>query len=251
MSKLNFTKALIEALPPADAGKRTYIYDSKVRGLGVAVTDRGTKTYILYRWVRGKPERVTLGRFPDLSIEQARKLAEKANAAFAMGENPADTNRKVRGEMTLQELFDRFLELHAKVHKRSWEEDEAMFKRYLEGLRGTKISNIRTSDLQVLHAKLGEENGQATANRTRALLHAMFNKARLPASHFPGIRAAVDVSRETTYDGGDHDRERYMRRMIERVLTQYGDLGVVMEGDDLDYLLKKMGELPALSASAA
>ena len=113
-------------------------------------------------------------------------------------------------------------------------------------------------DMTFFEAALAELAGVSLVN-ARALihdqgqlgLHAMFNKARLPASHFPAIRAAVDVSRETTYDGGDHDHERYMRRMIERVLTQYGDLGVVMEGDDLDYLLKKMGELPALSASAA
>lgn len=113
-------------------------------------------------------------------------------------------------------------------------------------------------DMTFFEAALAELAGIRLVN-ARALIHdegqlglqSLCNKAKLPASHFPGIRAAVDVSRETSYDGGEHDRERYMRRMIERVLTQYGDLGVVMEGDDLDYLLKKMGELPALSASSA
>jgi uncharacterized protein (DUF2336 family) len=113
-------------------------------------------------------------------------------------------------------------------------------------------------DMTFFEAALAELTGTSLAN-ARALIHdegqlglrSLFDKAKLPASHFPGIRAAVDVSRETSYDGGEHDRERYMRRMIERVLTQYGDLGVVMEGDDLDYLLKKMSELPALSASSS
>ena len=82
-------------------------------------------------------------------------------------------------------------------------------------------------------------------------LRSLCDKAKLPASHITAIRAAVGVSRETGYDGGDHDHERYMRRMIERVLTQYGDLGVVIEGDDLEYLLKKMGELPALPEGVA
>jgi uncharacterized protein (DUF2336 family) len=113
-------------------------------------------------------------------------------------------------------------------------------------------------DMTFFEAAMAELSGVSLAN-ARVLIHdegqlglqALFNKARLPASHFPGIRAAVDVSHETSYDGGENDRERYMRRMIERVLTQYGDLGVFMEGDDLDYLLKKMGELPALSASSS
>jgi hypothetical protein len=39
------------------------------------------------------------------------------------------------------------------------------------------------------------------------------------------------------YDGGENDLERYSRRIIKRVLTQYGDLGV-----DLEYLLKKNGQ---------
>jgi len=113
-------------------------------------------------------------------------------------------------------------------------------------------------DITFFEAALAELAGIPPAN-ARALIHdegklglrSLCDKARLPASFFPGIRAALDVFRETSYDGGEQDRERYRRRMIERVLTQYGDLGVVMEADDLDYLLKKMSELPALSASSA
>lgn len=76
-------------------------------------------------------------------------------------------------------------------------------------------------------------------------LKAVFQKAGLPESYFPAARAAIDVAREMEYDGGENDRERYSRRMIERILTQYGDLGVDFESEDLEYLLKKMGDLPA------
>lgn len=76
-------------------------------------------------------------------------------------------------------------------------------------------------------------------------LKAVFQKAGLPESYFPAARAAIDVAREMEYDGGENDRERYSRRMIERILTQYGDLGVDFESGDLEYLLKKMGDLPA------
>jgi len=75
-------------------------------------------------------------------------------------------------------------------------------------------------------------------------LRALFDRAKLPRSYFPAIRAAIDVVWETEYDGGDQDRERYSRRMIERILTQYGDLGVQFEADDLEYLLAKMDALP-------
>lgn len=76
-------------------------------------------------------------------------------------------------------------------------------------------------------------------------LRAIYDKAHLPAAYFTAARAAIDVARENAYDGGENDRERYSRRMIERVLTQYGDLGVDFASDDLEYLLTKMSQLPS------
>jgi|TARA_B100000959_G_scaffold72770_3_gene77261 hypothetical protein len=49
---------------------------------------------------------------------------------------------------------------------------------------------------------------------------------------------------ETEFDGGENDRERSARWMIERILTQFGDLGVDMESDNLEYFLAKLNELP-------
>ena len=75
-------------------------------------------------------------------------------------------------------------------------------------------------------------------------LRALFDKAGLPPAQFMAVRAALDVSRETEMDGGENDQERYARRMIERIMTQYDDLGVEFESSDLEYLLTKMDELP-------
>jgi uncharacterized protein (DUF2336 family) len=82
-------------------------------------------------------------------------------------------------------------------------------------------------------------------------LRGIFDKAGLPSSFFPAVRAAIDVAKETEYDGGEHDLERYSRRMIERILTQYGDLGVEFEADDLEYLLTKMNSLPIETSAQA
>lgn len=82
-------------------------------------------------------------------------------------------------------------------------------------------------------------------------LKAAYQKAGLPIAQYPAVRAAIDVVKEMEYDGGANDRERYSRRMIERVLTQYGDLGVDFESDDLEYLLNKMNQLPAVNPHIA
>jgi len=176
-TKLNFTKAILDELPAPLKGKRAYYYDKKMRGLGMSITSAGTKTFIVYRWVNGKPERVTLGRYPDLSIEQARGKAGEVNGMIAKGQNPNDIRRVERAEITFGELFSEYLERHAKTHKRSWREDQNQFKRYLLPFAKRKLSIIRKQDIQRLHHEVGKENGTYGANRLLALLSIVFNKA--------------------------------------------------------------------------
>lgn len=78
-------------------------------------------------------------------------------------------------------------------------------------------------------------------------LEGLYSKSGMPRSFFPAVKAAISVAKEMSYDGEEGDRERYARRMLERVLTQYGDLGVDFDNDDLEYLLTKMNSLPATS----
>lgn len=106
--------------------------------------------------------------------------------------------------------------------------DMAFFESAVAELANISILNVRT----LIHD--GGEKG----------LKALYEKTGLPMTHFPAALAAVEVARETEYDGGVKDRERYSRRMMERILTQYGDLGVDFDSNDLEYLLAKMNEMP-------
>ncbi len=74
---------------------------------------------------------------------------------------------------------------------------------------------------------------------------ALYDKAKLPAALFPAFRCALDVAHENAFDGGEQDRERFCRRMIERILTQYEKHGVTFDSTDLEYLLAKLDQLPA------
>lgn len=113
--------------------------------------------------------------------------------------------------------------------------DLDFFEVAMAQLTGVPLVNIR----QLIH------------DTGRLGLRGVWQRAGLPETHFMAVRAAIDVARETEYDGGKNDRERYSRRMIERILTQYGDLGVEFESDDLEYLLTKMSQLPADSLDDA
>lgn len=75
MTKAVLDDATASDLPPADKGKRSYLYDALVPGFGIAVTERGTKTFFLYRKIGGVPKRITLGHFPHMTVEAARQRA--------------------------------------------------------------------------------------------------------------------------------------------------------------------------------
>lgn len=128
-----------------------------------------------------KPERITLGRYPDMSIEQARGRAAAINAAIAQGENPADEHRADehranRTEMTLEELRDEYLIRCADFNKRT-DKPRNNFRPYLSHWSKRKLSSIKAHEVQALHAKLGRDIGKVTANIALKLLHVMFNKA--------------------------------------------------------------------------
>jgi integrase len=138
----------------------------------------GTKTFYVYRKVDGRPQRVKLGRFGDISIEQARKLAGRTTAKIAEGIDPMAEKRRQRAGETLGTLFTFYMETHARVHKKSWRGDEATYRRYLKRWSNRKLADIERRDVQALHVKVGMEHGHYAANRMLALLSKMFNVAR-------------------------------------------------------------------------
>lgn len=175
--KFNFTKKELDGLAIPEKGEREYYYDTKTQGLAICVTSSGKKTFFIYRKIEGRPERIKLERYPGMSIEQARGRASEVNASISKGGNPAQIRRAGREEITLGELFDSYLTLHAKKHKASWPEDEKQFNRYLSEWKKRKLSSIRKIDIHKLHQKVGNTNGKYAANRLLALLSTLFNQA--------------------------------------------------------------------------
>jgi len=105
-----FSKERLLALPPPEVGKRATYHDTKIQGLQLRVSPSGVKTFSIYRRMKGgQPERVTLGRFPAMTVEQARKQATAVNAEIEAGGNPAAARRAIRVEQSFGEVFDDFL----------------------------------------------------------------------------------------------------------------------------------------------
>ncbi|HEY9537397.1 MAG TPA: DUF2336 domain-containing protein [Kiloniellaceae bacterium] len=76
-------------------------------------------------------------------------------------------------------------------------------------------------------------------------LRSLYEKAKMPERLFSAVRAAVQILAEEDYDGGRNDRERFVSRIIERLLTQFEDPASKMTQDDIDYLMAKLRQLAA------
>jgi integrase len=178
-NKINFTKAIIDALPIPELGKRDTYHDAKTTGLQLRITSTGIKSFSVYRRIKGgNPERITLGRYPDMTIEQARRKATEINLDIAEGKNPAEVKRGHKAELIFSELFAEYLERHSKPKKKTWFEDQAQFRLYLEKPLGKKkLSTIDRKSIAHIHSSITKAGYAPTANRVKALLSSVFGWA--------------------------------------------------------------------------
>lgn len=210
--RLNFTKAEIDALQLPEFGKRTDYQDSKVSGLNIRISHAGTKTFSVLRRIKnGRLERVTLGRYPNMSIDQARRKAMEINLAISNGVNPAELKRIQQAERTFSDLFDEYMDRHSKPNKKTWADDLQNYNKHLSASLGKiKISNIDRSVVANVHSKITKTGHNISANRVLALISSVFSWAisaglceNNPAL---GIRRNKEISRERFMQGDELPR---------------------------------------------
>jgi hypothetical protein len=176
--RINFTKQALESLIDRHEGERLVVYDTKQPGLIAELRAGGTLSFYVYRRQRGGPPlRRRIGPYPALTVEGARDKAKEWTVELVKGDDPHVAMRASRHEATLKDLFTHWLESHAKLHKRTWSEDERQFSKLLAGWHTRRLSSITRNDVRTLHARIGSKHGQYAANRLLALVRAMYNRA--------------------------------------------------------------------------
>lgn len=159
-----FTKRSIESLPVT--GKMYTEKDTKVPGLVVLVSPKGAKTFYVYRWLNGRPERIKLGRFPQMTVEQARTQAQAINGEIAIGKDPASARRALRATPTFGETFQDFLDKKrtnagkplAPLTKYNY---RVVSDLYLAPLMKLKLSQITPEVVRRIKIKSDSQNNQA------------------------------------------------------------------------------------------
>jgi Arm DNA-binding domain len=119
ISSQKITKSYVDRLSTPATGQ-AFIRDMKLKGFAVRITSTGTKSFILEKRIDGKVKRVTLGRYPELTVEQARKEAHKLLGHIATGRNPvAEKKQEILIGTTLKQAFDDFVAVRKNLKERT------------------------------------------------------------------------------------------------------------------------------------
>lgn len=151
-------------------------------GLGLRVTPKGRKSWIfLYRF-DNRPRRMTLGRYPEVSVARAHKAHGEALEQLEQGTDPGakkvKENIAERTAPTLNALADQYIERWAKPRKKSWPEDRRILdKEVLPKWGRWKARDIRRRDVIRLLDGIVHRGAPITANRTLEIIRRMFNWA--------------------------------------------------------------------------
>jgi integrase len=172
--KFGFTKGKLEDLPLPAPGQRVTYHDEYQHNLSLRVSGRN-KIFYVRRKINGVSERIQLGRFPDLSVEMARKKAASFLTEMATGNHPKQAARKLKAEPTIGQLHDLYMEGHARQRCVRFYDMQKDFERYVEDWRNRKFSQVTRSDVQKKVARVNQEHGPSAANHMIILMRASTN----------------------------------------------------------------------------
>lgn len=176
-SQKRLTKNLID-----QAAFGTSVWDTEVKGFGVRTTQHGVKSFIFqFRTRQDEQGRITLGRYPAMTVEEARKIAREHRVTVDRGGNPSRDRREARAAATLADYATAYCDVYG-VHKPLRPATIKAARRVLilfalpkYGRR--KIADITPSDVRAMCADARQRSCEGQANRLLAVLSKMFNLA--------------------------------------------------------------------------
>lgn len=184
-SRFTFTKERLNAIQPPATGRATY-YDTTEPGLLLRVGTTGVKSFEVRKKVSGRAVRATLGRYPSMTIDQARKQAAKQRVIMHEGVNPNTAKRanRVRG-VTLQACLNDYLRVRAhKLAESTQKNYRSMIEVRLSDWLATPLKEIDRDMVAARHQRITKGDGTkespaspVAANNVMRVLRALFNFA--------------------------------------------------------------------------
>ena len=213
----------VRARKLASTAGDTVVWDCDLPGFGIRVYASGRKVWCVQtRGPAGRPKRVALGRYVEVTPEQARQRAALAIDRIRQGLDPDPP--PPAPEPTVADLAARYLEAYVQVNcrPRTVATFETILRRHIVPELGQlRLADVDRAEVAALHHKLRATPWQA--NQTVRVLARMFRLAGSWRMIPPGRNPCRSV-------------RRYREKGRERFLTpaEYRRLGRVLNAAAAD-----------------
>lgn len=179
---MRITKSFVDKieLPPPTANGKTsqaFYRDTAISGFGLRVTSGGAKSFIVEKRINGKVKRVTLGRYGNITVEQARKEAMRFLGEVATGKDPISEKKShsIR-QTTLLEAFEDYLRTRKDLKASTVHDYQRSVNGPFADWKNKALTDITKDMVELRHHTLGQRS-KARANNAMRVLRAIFNHA--------------------------------------------------------------------------
>lgn len=179
MAILKLTKTVVETA--VAAAKDYELRDTLVPGFVCKVTTKGKRIFALqYRTNAGERRKPTIGRFGELTVDQAREIARDWLADIRKGHDPSAEKAAARRALTVKELCKKFIEEYSIPRNKpsTVETYQEHINRYIIPTLGRiKVPDLTRADVNEMMRAYSHI--PSTINRAFACLRKMLNMAEV------------------------------------------------------------------------
>lgn len=177
---MRITKSFIDKVPlpqigPDGKSSQAFYRDSVISGFGLRVTSGGAKSFIVEKRVDGRVKRKTLGRYGNLTLEQARKEAQKFLGKVATGIDPIREVQEQRAQrITLKNAFEDYLATRKSLKPNTLNDYNRSMREMFKDWQSKALKDINRDMVLNRHAEYGQRSPARSDNGMR-ILRAVFN----------------------------------------------------------------------------
>jgi integrase len=189
--KLRLDRELVRLKMAPDASQVEY-RDAKTPGLTLIIGRRAKTWSLTYATAKGR-RRVTLGRYPDVTLADARRDAEAKRVAARNGVDHQQTKRDYRAARTVAEIAAEYLDKAARQHSTYRDYEWIVRNDVIPIIGDMKIVDVRRRDISKVTDRPLGDGKLYIANRVFRMLQGLFkwahSRGEIEDNPCSGVRA--------------------------------------------------------------
>ena len=178
------TDKAIRSSAPKDSVYRLREVGGGVKGFGITIAPAGSKTFFLGYTAPGTRKRtqINLGRYPSISLKDARQKAHDARESLSRGIDPREqakaqaiANEALKNRGTVSDLFDLYVRDLELDKKRSSREVRRIYEKHIGPMIGNQlVADTTADDILDVVTPIVRRGSSVHADNVRAYLRAAF-----------------------------------------------------------------------------